>query len=139
MEKDGQEGLMPGTDVGTRKARNKEEELLSQIIQRLNELFVIDGLSEKDLINYAYTIRDKVSENKSVMDQIAKNSPDQALLGDFPRALDEAVIESQEVHQNKMMQYLNAKEVRAGFQRVVFDMLVAMGKTGKEGGDGARV
>jgi len=40
---------------------------LSQIIAQLNELFVTDGLTNQDLINYAYTIRDKVKENEVVM------------------------------------------------------------------------
>ena len=48
-----------------------------------------------------------------------------ALLGDFPRALDDAVMASSEAHQGQMTQYLNNKELQAGFQRVVFDMLLA--------------
>lgn len=52
---------------------------LSQIIARLNELFITDGLSDKDLINYAYSIRDKISENAQVMRQIVNNSPEQAV------------------------------------------------------------
>ena len=59
------------------------------------------------------------------MNQIANNSPEQALLGDFPSALDEAVMESGDAHQNQMTQYLNSKELQVGFQRVVFDMLLA--------------
>jgi type I restriction enzyme R subunit len=39
--------------------------------------------------------------------------------------MDEAVMGSGEAHQNQMMQYLNSKELQAGFQRVVFDMLLA--------------
>jgi type I restriction enzyme R subunit len=91
----------------------------------LNELFITDGLSDQDLINYARTIRDKVSENERVMQQIANNSAEQALLGDFAGALDDAVLASSEAHQSQMMQYLNSKELQAGFQRVAFDMLLA--------------
>ena len=32
-------------------------------------------------MNYAYTIRDKVSENEMVMKQIANNTAEQAMLG----------------------------------------------------------
>ena len=32
---------------------------------------------------------------------------------------------SGEAHQNQKMQYLNSKDLQAGFQRVVFDMLLA--------------
>ncbi len=123
VKEEAETGLYPTTDLGTGKAKNKEEEWLSQIITRLNELFVTDGLTDRDLINYAYTIRDKISENENVMQQIANNSAEQALLGDFAGALDEAVMESSEAHQNQMMQYLNSKELQVGFQRVVFDML----------------
>tara|TARA_R110002072_G_scaffold2252_2_gene18556 strand:+ start:10034 stop:13300 length:3267 start_codon:yes stop_codon:yes gene_type:complete len=125
-------GLAPATGIGTGKPRNKEEEFLSQIIERLNELFITDGLTEKDLINYANTIRDKVSENETVMNQIANNSPEQALLGDFADAMDDAVMDSASVHNAQMTQYLNDKELAAGFQKLVFDMLVAMkGKHGQ--------
>lgn len=60
---------------------DKLEELLSQILQRLNELFVTDGLSEADMVNYAYAILDKARENSTVMDQV-RNNAEQALLGD---------------------------------------------------------
>ena len=118
-------GLYAATDLGTGQPRNKEEEWLSQIIVRLNDLFVTDGLTDQDLTSYAYTIRDKIRENEKVMHQIANNSAEQALLGDFPGALDEAVMESSEAHQSQMMQYLNSKVLQAGFQKVVFDLLRA--------------
>ncbi len=131
MVKEGAEtGLYAVADLGKGKPQNKEEEWLSAIISRLNDLFVTDGLSERDLINYAYTIRDKISENENVMQQIANNSAEQALLGDFAGALDDAVMDSGEAHQNQMMQYLNNKELQAGFQRVVFDMLRSQGGVG---------
>ena len=126
-------GLYPADELGTAKPKNKEEEWLSQIITRLNDLFATDGLTERDLINYAYTIRDKISENEMVMQQIANNSAEQALLGDFAGALDEAVMDSSEAHQSQMMQYLNSKELQAGFQRVVFDMLLAKDAAGAGG------
>ena len=59
------------------------------------------------------------------MHKIANNFPAQALLGSLPGAIDDAVMGSREAHQNQMMQYLNNKELQAGFQRVVFDMLLA--------------
>ncbi len=126
LAKDGDgTGLYPATDVGKGKSKDKLEEWLSQIINRLNDLFVTDGLSAGDMVSYAYTIRDKILENASVMNQIDNNSPEQALLGDFVGATDDAVMESGEAHQNQMMQYLNSKPLQAGFQRVVFDMVLA--------------
>jgi len=74
-------------------------------------------------VNYAYTIRDKVGENELVMMQIANNTPEQAMLGDFPKAVDDAVMDSNEVHQNQMLQLLSDPSKATGFARVVFDLL----------------
>ena len=115
--------LTPGEGLGTAKSKDKKEEFLSQIIQRLNELFITDQLTEKDLVNYAYTIRDKVSENEMVMKQIANNTAEQAMLGDFTKAVDDAVMDSSEAHQNQMMQLLSDPAKAAGFAKVVFELL----------------
>jgi type I restriction enzyme, R subunit len=115
--------LEPGDGLGSAKAKDKKEEFISQIITRLNELFITDELTDKDLVNYAHTIRDKVRENELVMMQIANNSPEQAMLGDFSKAIDDAVLGSSEAHQNQMMQLLSDPAKAAGFARVVFDLL----------------
>jgi type I restriction enzyme R subunit len=115
--------LQPGDDIGTAKPKDKKEELLSQLISKLNELFITDNLTEKDMVNYAYTVRDKVRENAVVMSQILNNTPEQALLGDYPKALDDAILSSSEAHQNQMMQLLSDPEKAAKFGRVVFELL----------------
>ena len=98
----GEYKLVPGDELGTAKPSDRKEEYLSQIINRLNELFVTEHLTEKDMVNYAYTIRDKVSENKLVMSQIANNSPEQAMLGDFNKAVDGAMLGSSEAHRTQI-------------------------------------
>ena len=115
--------LEPGSDMGSAKAKDKKEEFISQIVARMNELFITDDLSDGDLINYAYTVRDKLTENDTVMKQIENNTAEQALLGDFPQAIDDAVMDSNEAQQEMMMQYLSNPELQRGFARVVFDML----------------
>lgn len=84
-----------------------------------------DQLTDKDMVNYAYTIRDKIGENRTVMQQIANNSPEQALLGDFAKAIDDAIMDSSAAHQNQMLQLLADPQKAAGFARVVFDLLVS--------------
>ena len=123
LQEDNPEYLAPGDALGTAKAKDKKEEFLSQIINRLNELFITDELTEADMVNYAYTVRDKVKENALVMSQILNNTPEQAMLGDFPKAIDDAVMDSSEAHQNQMMQLLSDPNKAAGFARVVFDLL----------------
>lgn len=107
--------LEPNSDVGSGKAKDKKEEFLSQILERLNEVFITDNLTDKDMVNYAYTVRDKLSENSAVMTQIANNTPEQAMLGDFPKAIDDAILSSGEAHQEQMMQLLSDPMKTAAF------------------------
>ena len=128
----GEYKLEPGEGLGTARPRDQKEEFLSLIISRLNEIFVADQLTGKDMVNYAYTIRDKVGENDIVMKQIENNSAEQALLGDFSKAIDDAIMDSSTAHQNQMMQLLADPKKAAGFARVVFDLLVS-GKSNPAG------
>ena len=120
-------GLKPGEGLGTAKAKDPLEEFLSQIISRLNELFITDNLSEKDMVNYAYTVRDKVRENERVMKQLAHNSDEQALLGDFPKAVDDAILDSSDAHEDQKMQLLSDPKKAALFAKLVFDLLKKVG------------
>ncbi|MDX9988715.1 DEAD/DEAH box helicase family protein [Thiothrix unzii] len=115
--------IRPGTDAGSAKAKSREEAFLSAIIARLNEVFVTDKLSDTDMVNYAYTVRDKVRENGLVMRQLANNSAEQAMLGDFSQAVDDAIIGSSEAHQNQMLQLLESPEKTKQFARLIFELL----------------
>jgi len=115
--------LEPGDEAGTAKAKDKMIEFLSQIVYRLNELFITDKLTEADMVNYANTISDKVRENELVMRQLLSNSPEQAMLGDFPKAVDDAVMDSGTAHQNQMMQLLSDPSKAKMFSKVIFDIL----------------
>ncbi|WP_411845089.1 DEAD/DEAH box helicase family protein [Roseibacillus persicicus] len=120
---EGETGLAGGEAAGSARSKDKKEEALSTIIEQLNALFDTEGLTEQDLVNYAYTIRDKMKENGSVMQQLANNSEEQALLGDFPKALYDAILDSSEVHQNQKLQLIGDAEKGKKFARLIFDML----------------
>ena len=124
LKEDGSEyGLEPGDSLGSAKAKDKEEVFLSQLIYRLNECFIRDELSDNDMLNYAHTVTDKLRENVTVMKQMENNSPEQAMLGDFSKAMDEAILGSNDSHQNQMMQLLSDPNRLAVFSRIVFDLL----------------
>jgi len=128
LREDAADYLTPGDEAGTAKAKDKKEEFLSQIINRLNELFITDELTNNDLVNYAHTIKDKVSENKLVMDQIFNNNTEQAMLGDFPVALMDAILGGGEAHDNQKLQLLSDPNKEKQFASVVFDLLVSQFK-----------
>ena len=74
-------------------------------------------------MNYAYTVRDKVRENEKVMSQLANNSNEQAMLGDFPKAVDDDILDSGAAHENQKMQLLSDPKKAAAFAKLVFDLL----------------
>ena len=115
--------VIAGSGGGTGTGQDIKEDFLSHIISKLNEIFITDNLSENDLVNYANTIRDKVKEDANVMKQIENNSSEQAMLGDFKTAIDNAIMDSSEAHKNQMMQLLSNKEKIDSFTKIVFDML----------------
>ncbi len=101
-----------------------QAQVLSDIIAPLERPPVLtDGLTDQDLINYAHTILHKGSGNERVMNQIASNSSARALLGDFPNAPDEAVMERGETHRNPMMQCIDGKKLQVRLQRVALTFL----------------
>jgi type I restriction enzyme R subunit len=57
------------------------------------------------------------------MKQIENNSSEQAMLGDFGKAVDDAVMDSSEAHQDQMMQLLSNPDKAKGFAKVVFELL----------------
>src|SRR5690554_7671035 len=115
--------LEPGDALGTASPKDKKEIFLSELVAKLNELFITDELTDADLTNYAYTIRDKVKENTKVMHQVANNTPEQAMLGDFPKAVDDAILSSSDAHQNQMMQLLSDPRKADQFSKVIFALL----------------
>ncbi|WCN12928.1 DEAD/DEAH box helicase family protein [Marinomonas mediterranea] len=104
--------------------KDPKTELLNEIIERMNDLFIEDGLSENDMLNYANTIAGKISENDTVMDQLRSNTKEQAMLGEFPNSINNAVIESMDVHNDMAMKLLSNEAVAKGFAGLMFDVLM---------------
>ncbi|MFW2124598.1 type I restriction endonuclease subunit R, partial [Acinetobacter ursingii] len=98
--------LEPANDLGSAKPKNKQEDFLSVILQRVNDVFITDKLTDQDMINYVYTVADKMSENTKMMKQIQNNTREQAMLGEFDSALDDAVLDSNTAHTEQMTQLM---------------------------------
>ena len=54
---------------------------MSEIIQRLNDVFAGEDLTDDDMLNYTRAVSDKVRENGRVMTQIANDTREQAIWG----------------------------------------------------------
>lgn len=116
--------LAPAKEGSGATPKDAQTELLNEIISRMNDLFIEDGLSEGDMINYANTIAGKVAENETVMDQLRNNTKEQAMLGAFSESINDAVIQSMGVHENMAMKVLSNEAVAKGFAELMFDVLM---------------
>lgn len=113
--------LEAGGGAGTAKPKDKEEELLSKVINRLNEVFAGEDFTDKDMINFQNTIWDKVTENEIVVKQFSNNSTDQIMLGGYPDAAMDALFESQEAYEGMTMHLLSHPDQFKKFIRLMLD------------------
>ncbi|MBG56787.1 MAG: restriction endonuclease subunit R [Porticoccus sp.] len=111
------------TELGGHVPREQEYEKLSQILERLNDLFAGEHLTDDDKISWLNTLANKVAENEAVMSQIRNNTKEQAMLGDYPSAVTSAVIGSMEAHKNLATQYLDKEHVSREIAELLLDAL----------------
>ena len=123
--KDGDQeyALEPGEGAGSGRPKDPKEEFLSQIVARLNEIFLMDELTDKDVVSFAHTVVNKVSEDERAMEQYRNNTREQVMLGDFPKAVDDAVIGSGEAQRNQMMQLLSDPDKAKDFTKLIYDLM----------------
>ncbi|NOH70240.1 type I restriction endonuclease subunit R [Vibrio pectenicida] len=122
---------LPAAKEGSGAApKDPKTEFLNEIIERMNDLFIEDGLSENDMLSYAQTLFGKVQDDEVTMDQVKNNTKEQAMLGQFPEAIQTAIIESMETHNTMAMKALSDNAVKDGLASIVFDMFMkGLGKS----------
>ena len=120
----GEDNELGGIEGGGAVVKDPKKEFLSQIITHMNALFEGE-LTDDDMLNYARTIKDKVMENSKVMEQVTNNSKEQAMMGGFAEAINDAVIESLDAHQNLATQVLAKDRVRRGLADVVYELILS--------------
>ncbi len=122
-------GLISGSGGGG-QVREPEKEYLSELLDQINDLFRGE-LTDDDKLNYARTIKDKVMENTKVIEQVGNNTKEQAMMGGFAEAINDAVIDSLEAHQHLATQVLSEDRIKQGLANIVYDLIVKGFKTEK--------
>lgn len=62
-------------------------------------------------------------ENDKVIEQVSNNTKEQAMMGGFAEAINSAVIDSLEVHQDLATQVLGEERIRNGFANIVYELI----------------
>jgi type I restriction enzyme R subunit len=60
---------------------------------------------------------------------VRSNTPEQVMHGDFPGAVQDAVLESGQRHQEMMMRVLGDQDTAARFSEIILELLLASSKT----------
>ena len=113
--------LEAGGGAGTATPKDIKEELLSKVINRLNEVFAGEDFTDKDKVNFMNTIWDKVTENEIVVKQFSNNSTDQIMLGGYPDAAEDAMFEAKDAFEDMTMHLLSNPNQFKNFIRLMLD------------------
>ena len=90
-------------------------------VESVDQILINAGVSAVELNNYIKIIATKVAENEYVMEQISNNSKQQAMLGELPLAINDAVIASMEHHNELAVKVLSDTELFNHVTNLVFD------------------
>jgi type I restriction enzyme R subunit len=74
-------------------------------------------------IFYGRNFKLLLDDSDAVMQQVANNTKEQAMMGGFAKAINDAVIDSLDVHQNLATQVLNEDRVRKGLADIVYQLI----------------
>ncbi|MBU5615696.1 DEAD/DEAH box helicase family protein [Psychrobacter sp. TAE2020] len=110
-----------GSGAGTATPKDKQEALLSQIIESLNQVFTGEDFTDKDKVNFMNTIWDKVTENEIVVKQFSNNSVDQIMLGGYPNAAEDAMFDAKGTFEDMTMHLLSNPKQFQTFIRLMLD------------------
>ena len=121
-EEDGEYGLKPLTEVGTGKPHDPEKKRLSEIIDKLNDLFGLE-VTEQDKLHFASGIADRIGRDEEVMEQVRSHSAEQVMHGLFPKRVTDAVLDSLGDHEKLSVPILESQDTQREFALVILRML----------------
>jgi type I restriction enzyme, R subunit len=107
---------------------NKKKELLSEIIDSINDLFQ-GQVSENDAVelmyNFGMTLEPEVMKNEEVLNQMkAGNSTEQIMMGDFPKAFANAIMNTMNTHKDISSKLLNDDTFLDKFARSMLKVFI---------------
>jgi len=118
----GEYNLDPMTQVGSGKAHDPEIKRLSEIIEKLNDIFGAE-VSDEDQLHFANGIADRVRRDEVVMAQVNNHSTEQVMHGLFPKKLTDLVLDSMTDHEKLSMEVLENENSRKAFAMLILSLL----------------
>jgi type I restriction enzyme R subunit len=115
-------GLQGISALGSAKVKEEKKDFLSHILEQLNDLFGTE-VTDGDKLDWLQGMASKIAENQPLMDQVRNNPRDAIMLGDYPKAVDAAVIERMDIQNGMSLDYLSRPEAANVIQGLILDLL----------------
>ncbi|WP_181918449.1 MULTISPECIES: type I restriction endonuclease subunit R [unclassified Wenzhouxiangella] len=132
-EEQGEYGLDPVSEVGSGKPKDPKKERLAEIIERLNDLFGTE-VDDRDQLQFADNLADRMSRDEGVVDQIRSHTPEQVMHGRFPRLLEQIVLDAMSDHEELATKALETDNNLNGLAWAVLRLMAERDGTARVGG-----
>jgi type I restriction enzyme R subunit len=112
--------LDPITEAGSGGVQEKQKAYITELIEKLNELFGADTTEQDQLIYVNHVIRGKLMESETLRQQAANNTKEQfANSPDLDTELTNAIVDALDAHTSMSTQALNSPAVRHGLKEIL--------------------
>lgn len=113
------EKLQPMTEAGSASVQDKEKALLSQILQKLNDLFTGD-LSDNDQLSWVTAVKGKLIDNQTLVHQSQNNLKEQFENSPIlTQAIVHAITEALDTHGAMSKQALQSATIQQGLKEAL--------------------
>src|SRR5690606_15880280 len=99
----------PITDVGSGKPHDPEKKRLSEIIERLNQIFGTE-VNDADQLRLVDAVADRAERDEAVMAQVSEHSPEQVMHGLFPKRNTDSLLDAMNDQEKLVMQLLEDED-----------------------------
>ena len=122
LESGEQVALAPVKEAGSGKAHKDEMAPLSQIVEKMNDLFA-GGVTEADALGTLTAWSGHLLKNEKLAAQARNNSLEQFVLGDFKEIFTDVVLDAQDGHNKIATQLLKDERIFAAMQGMLAQMV----------------
>ena len=127
--------LQPISEVGTAAIKEEKKIALNELIEKMNDIFAGEDLTDADKVSYAQAIARKLQENETLQEQAKSHSKDDFRLGGFEKAIMDAIIGNMDSNKLMTKKILNDEKARNSFSEVMLQVVYdgLRGKTSNTG------
>lgn len=114
--------LAPITESGAGGVREKEKAMLTELIERVNELFSGELTDDDKLVYVRQVLGTKLLESKTLQQQATNNTKEQfGASPDLLAKLNDAIMDAYDAHTTMSQQALGSKEIQMGLLKILLD------------------